>query len=446
MPKLRIKVDYQSKLQWMFCDLNNIQTVGDLENQIKERYELKRFELLLDDAILPDFESVEILNNGDVVKVNVLKKLKKVNEILKIKQEIIEEPPSPLNQSSESSDENEAEQFEQSFTQINYVPKKIVPAPTPEIKSEKEESEVKSEKKRKRKRKNKNKNKLVESEEAKVIENAEPIIRSAPSHGKITKFNDDDEVEQDILYLYGSENLNSSIDNDAKHYESNVEIKTNGHSNVEKNREIKTHGSINEKTKKKLALSSPQISCEDMMLDKAENNSPKAKSLAAPKISRPPNLNGRKIIPENSGTFDALLKLADKPLTVKKAQKQAANDIYASKSVVLKNIDATFGDNNLEEIEIFEGNPEIGQTFAFKCLQIAPDYTPQMTQYVGKVVSLDGEKTKFFILFDENEKRNDGTNKFEVETISDGFILKNQEVDFHWSQLSEIKLIETDEK
>ena len=54
MSKLRIKVDYASKVQWMFCDLKSIKTILDLSARIKERYSVEELFLSLDDAILPD--------------------------------------------------------------------------------------------------------------------------------------------------------------------------------------------------------------------------------------------------------------------------------------------------------------------------------------------------------------------------------------------------------
>ena len=38
MSKLRIKVDFASKVQWMSCDLKSIKTIFDLSARIKERY------------------------------------------------------------------------------------------------------------------------------------------------------------------------------------------------------------------------------------------------------------------------------------------------------------------------------------------------------------------------------------------------------------------------
>ena len=83
MAKLRIKVDYESTLQWMFCDLNSIKTILHLSAKIKQKYGLKAdICLSLDDAILPKDEPIEILNNGDLIKVDILKEtvIKKVDK------------------------------------------------------------------------------------------------------------------------------------------------------------------------------------------------------------------------------------------------------------------------------------------------------------------------------------------------------------------------------
>ena len=77
MSKLRIKVDYASKVQWMFCDLKSIKTILDLSARIRERYSVEELFLSLDDAILPDKETIEILNNGDLIKVNLKKNAEK---------------------------------------------------------------------------------------------------------------------------------------------------------------------------------------------------------------------------------------------------------------------------------------------------------------------------------------------------------------------------------
>ena len=75
------------------------------------------------------------------------------------------------------------------------------------------------------------------------------------------------------------------------------------------------------------------------------------------------------------------------------------------------------------------------------CLQIGPDYTPQMTRYVGELKQIgEGGDALFLILYDENEGK-DRSEKFELDSLVDGFLLKNREVNFLWSQLSDIRKI-----
>ena len=73
MSKLRIKVDYASNVQWMLCDLKSIKTIFDLSELIKEEYSVEDFYLSLEDGKLPDKQKIEILNNGDLIKVNLKK-------------------------------------------------------------------------------------------------------------------------------------------------------------------------------------------------------------------------------------------------------------------------------------------------------------------------------------------------------------------------------------
>ena len=70
------------------------------------------------------------------------------------------------------------------------------------------------------------------------------------------------------------------------------------------------------------------------------------------------------------------------------------------------------------------------------CLQIDPDYTPQMTRYVGvlKQIEESGDAL-FLIIYDENEGK-DRCEKFELDSLVDGLLLKNREVNFLLSQLS----------
>ena len=103
MAKLRIKVDYESTLQWMFCDLNDIKTILHLSSKIKQKYGLKAdICLSLDDAILPKDEPIEILNNGDLIKVDILKETIKKSD-KKQSDNIISSASSSLSSTSTSS-------------------------------------------------------------------------------------------------------------------------------------------------------------------------------------------------------------------------------------------------------------------------------------------------------------------------------------------------------
>jgi len=97
----------------------------------------------------------------------------------------------------------------------------------------------------------------------------------------------------------------------------------------------------------------------------------------------------------------------------------------------------------LDQYPIFDSKlrPEVGQVFAFMCLQIGPDYTPQMTRYVGELKQIDENgQVLFLIMYDQNEGKNP-SEKFEIDDRLDGLLLKNREVDFQWSQLSDIRKI-----
>ena len=77
-------------------------------------------------------------------------------------------------------------------------------------------------------------------------------------------------------------------------------------------------------------------------------------------------------------------------------------------------------------------SPQTGQVFAFKCLQIGPDCTPQMTQYAGELKSIKDDDAVLLIVFDENEGK-DCLDKFQVDNIMVGVVLKNREVEFKLS-------------
>jgi len=111
------------KTEWMFCDLKKFKTISDLAVKIRERYDIrqKNVNLLLDDAILPNQETIEILNSGDLVKVDISQK--KPNEkTTKISKNSSSESSSSSSSSSTSS-EDELGNLEQSFKGVKYVPK-----------------------------------------------------------------------------------------------------------------------------------------------------------------------------------------------------------------------------------------------------------------------------------------------------------------------------------
>jgi len=124
-------------------------------------------------------------------------------------------------------------------------------------------------------------------------------------------------------------------------------------------------------------------------------------------------------------------------------QKNARKDVCTNKSVVLTNKNIDFEPDNLEQYPPFDNelSPQTGEVFAFMCLQIGPDYTPQMTRYVGELKQIEeGGEALFLILYDENEGK-DRCEKFELDSLVDGLLLKNREVNFLWSQLSDIRKI-----
>ena len=121
MSNLRIKVDCLLKTEWMFCDLKKFKTISDLTEKIKERYDIRNqtVNLFLDNAILPNQETIEILNNGDLVKVKIFQK--KPNA----KTKKASKDSSSNCSSSSSSSEDEHENLEQSFKSVKYVPKPV---------------------------------------------------------------------------------------------------------------------------------------------------------------------------------------------------------------------------------------------------------------------------------------------------------------------------------
>ena len=66
-----------------------------------------------------------------------------------------------------------------------------------------------------------------------------------------------------------------------------------------------------------------------------------------------------------------------------------------------------------------------------------------MTQYVGELKHFDKntKNAKFLVLFDENEGKS-RLNKFEIDEVIEGQTLKNQEIEFSWPSLQDVKLIQ----
>lgn len=191
--------------------------------------------------------------------------------------------------------------------------------------------------------------------------------------------------------------------------------------------------------------SSSAVSCEEMLL--AESSNQKAKETTAKKQRVKSVTASNKVPFSPQGSLDALLKLAQYPIKarakVNAQQKNASKDVCTNKSVVLTNKNIDFEPDNLEQYPPFdyELSPQSGEVFAFMCLQIGPDYTPQMTRYVGELKQIEeGGEVLFLILYDENEGK-DRSEKFELDSLVDGLLLKNREVNFQWSQLSDIRKI-----
>ena len=450
--KLRIKIDHDGRLKWMFCDLRRLKSIKCLKEQIKEKYDLDKFNLLLDDAILPKREPIDLLNNGDTVQIQLLgetdfkdskaaDKAKKTSLTLNGKlngmkatkkssaeedsatESSISEAKSSSSESSSSSnsassssskdepkkktemskdssaDDDEVETFEKSFNHVEYNPKlpektkedkpAVPQVPVPQV------SEVEFVPKRKRHRKNKNKNKLATDANASPIVPTPVTIPATSSNfssqGKIIKFADNDDEE-------------------------------------------------GEPENKRYAASSPAVSCEDMLLKSAQDI-PKRKVSSPIKAVVSPMNHEDGNPTTNGGGLDALLKLKDNPL---KAKKRAQKDVCHNQSVVLTNPKTTNPDFDLDKIQeyqCFEGDPEVGHILAFKCLQVSPvDYTPQMIQYVGEFKSKEDDQVTFLLLHDETEclSRSD---KFEIEDFVQGSTRRNTNVDFSWNMLSDIRLI-----
>jgi len=496
------------KTEWMFCDLKKFKTISDLAVKIKERYDIrqKSVNLLLDDAILPNQETIEILNSGDLVKVDIFQK-KPNAKTTKISKKSSSDSSSSSS-SSTSSSEGELENLEQSFKGIKYVPKMTETSKKRKLDEDNSESDnkkkacdetlqkedlvtqpVPDKPKRKRKRKNKNKNKLPQ-------ENVEEIPKELPkpktsfkpnisSQAKITKFNDsDDEGNSEDTGYTEPNSTNTETTNEGDIHKDHSESKkskskknkkadkiTDGDhemldhtSKVSDPQELGNNYKSNEDTaseasdmqisgKTSAQIFSPYsstMSCEDILLGDMKHNA-KIPNGAKNSVNdfeamkdTTKNQNGAKN-PVNG--LEALLKLAKKPIKAKaqqnRQQKMAKQDVCSNRSVIFINKEIEFEPDKLDQYPIFDlqQKPEIGQILAFMCLQIGPDYTPQMTRYVGELKQIDENGTALFlIMYDENEGKNP-SEKFEIDARLDGLLLKNREVDFQWSQLSDIRKI-----
>ena len=70
MEELRIKIDLDGRLDWMFCE--RLKSIQDLKDQIADKYrfgEWDGFFLLKDGAKLPKREDIRLLSNGDTVRI-----------------------------------------------------------------------------------------------------------------------------------------------------------------------------------------------------------------------------------------------------------------------------------------------------------------------------------------------------------------------------------------
>ena len=148
-----------------------------------------------------------------------------------------------------------------------------------------------------------------------------------------------------------------------------------------------------------------------------------------------------KVLPKVANGLDALLKLKDNPLV---AKRKAQKDICDNKSVILTSAtksDSKFDLDKIDEYKTLEDEPEIGQILAFKCMQLSPDYTPQMIQYVGELKIKEGDEVKFLLLHDDSEgtRRSD---KFEIGDFVQGTTKRNTVVEFSWRMINDIRLIE----
>ena len=123
---------------------------------------------------------------------------------------------------------------------------------------------------------------------------------------------------------------------------------------------------------------------------------------------------------------------------------------YKNKSVVLTNISnkmVDFDPKNINQYPLYQNEkPKIREIFAFKYVQLQPN-SVQMVQYVAelKKIHKDGEIMEFLILFDGNQM-NMNKNIYErhkLHYLISGNILKYQRVNFDWSNLTDVRLIQS---
>ena len=72
MSELRIQIDIDGRLDWMFCDLERLKSIQDLKEQIEDKYrfgDVDGFFLMKDGAKLPKTEDIRLLSNGDTVRI-----------------------------------------------------------------------------------------------------------------------------------------------------------------------------------------------------------------------------------------------------------------------------------------------------------------------------------------------------------------------------------------
>ncbi len=161
----------------------------------------------------------------------------------------------------------------------------------------------------------------------------------------------------------------------------------------------------------------------------------------------------------NNG-LEALLNLANssKPIisskkNIKADDKESAkwknvakNDVQTNRSVILKNSQTfDFDADNLDGYDLIKGanvEPVVGQKIAFKNLQMTPDFTPNLVQLVGEVLSFDAGQVKFKILYDETDGVERVT-KFDInEPDQDQDGNTKTEMSFQWCTLQEKRLIQ----